>query len=176
MRRGLETLQISAKRWKDIGLPGFAPVHISCQDHDGHGLVYVQQWNGHAWVKVSDRDSFLAARRVTREEGILIGGSGGLAAHAALDVARQVEGDVQQALANLRASQDKLATSELQVEQADTALSLAETRYRAGVITNLEVLDAQTALAEARLLRLRTQYAFVQSRYALERAVGARPR
>ena len=54
MRRGLETLQISAQRWKQIGLPGFAPVHISCQDHDGHGLVYVQQWNGHAWVKVSD--------------------------------------------------------------------------------------------------------------------------
>jgi cystathionine beta-synthase len=44
-----------------------------------------------AWVKVSDKDSFLAARRVTREEGILIGGSGGLAVHAALDVARQVD-------------------------------------------------------------------------------------
>jgi cystathionine beta-synthase len=43
------------------------------------------------WVKVSDKDSFLAARRVTREEGILIGGSGGLAAHAALQVARQVD-------------------------------------------------------------------------------------
>jgi cystathionine beta-synthase len=41
-----------------------------------------------AWVKVSDKESFLAARRVTREEGILIGGSGGLAVHAALDAAR----------------------------------------------------------------------------------------
>jgi outer membrane protein len=91
------------------------------------------------------------------------------------DVARRIAADVQQALANLRASRDKLATADLQVEQADTALSLAETRYRAGVITNLEVLDAQTALAEARLLRLRTQYAFVQSRYELERAVGATP-
>jgi outer membrane protein len=91
------------------------------------------------------------------------------------DVTRRVMTDVQQALANLRASRDKLATSELQVEQADTALSLAETRYRAGVITNLEVLDAQTALAQARLLRLRTQYAFVRSRYELERAVGGRP-
>ncbi len=91
------------------------------------------------------------------------------------DVARRVVADVQQALANLRASRDKLATSELQVQQADTALSLAETRYRAGVITNLEVLDAQTALAQARLLRLRTQYAFVQSRYELERAVGGTP-
>src|SRR3954469_1203422 len=28
------------------------------------------------WIKVSDKDAFLAARRVTREEGILIGGSG----------------------------------------------------------------------------------------------------
>jgi cystathionine beta-synthase len=43
------------------------------------------------WVKVSDKDSFLTARRVTREEGMLIGGSGGLAVHAALDVARQVD-------------------------------------------------------------------------------------
>jgi cystathionine beta-synthase len=44
-----------------------------------------------AWVKVSDRDSFLAARRLTREEGILIGGSGGLAVHAALEIARDVD-------------------------------------------------------------------------------------
>jgi cystathionine beta-synthase len=43
------------------------------------------------WVKVSDKDSFTAARRVTREEGILIGGSGGLAVHAALAVARRVD-------------------------------------------------------------------------------------
>lgn len=43
------------------------------------------------WVKVSDRDSFSAARRVTREEGILIGGSGGLAVHAALVTAQQVD-------------------------------------------------------------------------------------
>src|SRR4051794_10010396 len=43
------------------------------------------------WVKVSDKDAFLAARRVTREEGILIGGSGGLAAHAALETARDID-------------------------------------------------------------------------------------
>lgn len=43
------------------------------------------------WVQVSDRDSFLTARQVTREEGILIGGSGGLAAWAALQVAQQLD-------------------------------------------------------------------------------------
>lgn len=44
-------------------------------------------------VEVSDRDSFLTARRVTREEGVLIGGSGGTAVWAALEVGRSLGPD-----------------------------------------------------------------------------------
>jgi cystathionine beta-synthase len=43
------------------------------------------------WIRVSDRDSFLAARWLARAEGILVGGSSGLALHAALQVARELE-------------------------------------------------------------------------------------
>ena len=39
-------------------------------------------------LEVSDADAFLMARQVTREEGLLIGGSCGTAVHAALTVAR----------------------------------------------------------------------------------------
>ena len=39
------------------------------------------------YVTVSDRDSFLTARRMAREEGMLVGGSGGTAVHAALEIA-----------------------------------------------------------------------------------------
>ncbi len=42
------------------------------------------------WVRVSDRDSFAAARRLTREEGILSGGSSGTALVAALEVGREL--------------------------------------------------------------------------------------
>jgi cystathionine beta-synthase len=42
------------------------------------------------WVTVSDRDAFLTTRRLARAEGILAGGSGGLALHAALEVAAEV--------------------------------------------------------------------------------------
>jgi cystathionine beta-synthase len=41
-------------------------------------------------IAVSDRDSFLTARRVTREEGILVGGSAGTAVWAALQVGRDL--------------------------------------------------------------------------------------
>jgi cystathionine beta-synthase len=39
------------------------------------------------WIKVTDADSMTMTRRLAREEGILVGGSCGMAAHAALLVA-----------------------------------------------------------------------------------------
>jgi cystathionine beta-synthase len=43
------------------------------------------------WMFVSDAESFGMARRLTREEGIFLGGSGGLNVHTALEVARKVD-------------------------------------------------------------------------------------
>jgi cystathionine beta-synthase len=44
-------------------------------------------------VRVTDAESFTMARRVTCEEGLLIGGSGGTAVHAAAEVGRELGPD-----------------------------------------------------------------------------------
>jgi cystathionine beta-synthase len=44
-------------------------------------------------IPISDAESFETARRVSRQEGILIGGSGGLAVAAGLRVARDAGSD-----------------------------------------------------------------------------------
>jgi len=43
------------------------------------------------WIAVSDRDAMLMARRLAREEGLLVGGSTGVNVVAALEVARQLD-------------------------------------------------------------------------------------
>jgi cystathionine beta-synthase len=43
------------------------------------------------YMRVSDRDSFIAARRLVAREGLFAGGSSGTAIHAALQVARELD-------------------------------------------------------------------------------------
>lgn len=43
------------------------------------------------YVKVNDEDSFLIARRLIKEEGLLVGGSSGTAVWAALQAAKRLK-------------------------------------------------------------------------------------
>lgn len=55
MRWGMEHLDITAARIKELGLEGFmAPLKTSCENHEGGDQVLFQQWNGEKWVKIGE--------------------------------------------------------------------------------------------------------------------------
>jgi len=74
---------------------------------------------------------------------------------------RDISTEVYQNETNLLASLKKIDQSILQVQQAEEALNLAAVSFKSGAITNLDLLDAETALEESRvnLLRVRIEYA-----------------
>ena len=55
MRLGFENLDLSEERLAELGLEGFtSPITGSCADHEGGGPVFIQQWTGDDWERVSD--------------------------------------------------------------------------------------------------------------------------
>jgi outer membrane protein TolC len=88
------------------------------------------------------------------------------------DLERMIMNEVLQAISDVQTNEKKIATSTSQIEQATEALNLANLRYKDGVATNLDVIDAETNLSQAELSRLDAMYNYVLSRYALDKAVG----
>ena len=85
---------------------------------------------------------------------------------------RQIRSDVEQTLADLQASAMKVEITKVQLQQAHEAVAIARTRYETGSITNLDLLDAETAESTSKLMSLQALYRYVISKYELEHAVG----
>jgi branched-chain amino acid transport system substrate-binding protein len=55
MQWGIENLDITEKRLKELGAVGLMPpTKVSCFDHEGSGLVKYQQWDGSKWKPITD--------------------------------------------------------------------------------------------------------------------------
>ncbi|MBC7447762.1 MAG: TolC family protein [Hymenobacteraceae bacterium] len=94
------------------------------------------------------------------------------AAARLLDVQEQVRADVRSALAQLQSQAARYDNAQLQITLTQDALTRAQTRQRAQVGTNIDVLDAETALAQARLAQLQATYGYLLGQYQLKRATG----
>jgi outer membrane protein TolC len=98
------------------------------------------------------------------------------AAQARVDeIERVVMADVEDAFTDLDAARSRLATADTLVAQAQEALALARSRYTNGVITNFELLDAQSAARAAELTRLQARYDCIIASHAVARAAGRPP-
>ncbi|WP_082774023.1 TolC family protein [Hymenobacter sp. PAMC 26628] len=88
------------------------------------------------------------------------------------DTQEQIRADVRQAANNMEFSQARYDNALQQVAQATDALTRAKGRYRYGVGQNLDVLDAETQLAQSRLARAQAMYNYTLGQYQLRRATG----
>jgi outer membrane protein TolC len=88
------------------------------------------------------------------------------------DYVRRVELEVRTAYSALIEAREVLASQERVQEQADEALRLANSRAEAGTGTQLDVLDAQTALTQARTTQIQARHDYLVAKARLERAIG----
>ncbi len=88
------------------------------------------------------------------------------------DAQDQIRADIRAALAQLQNQAAHYDNAQLQITLAQDALTRAQTRQRAQVGANIDVLDAETALAQARLAQLQATYGYLLGQYQLKRATG----
>ncbi len=88
------------------------------------------------------------------------------------ELRRQIAADVDAAQLDLASAgeQQVIATERLRLAQAE--LDQARERFKAGVATNIEVIDAQVSLVRARDTDIDTRFAAAAARVALARAAG----
>ena len=79
---------------------------------------------------------------------------------------------VQKAYLNLRSAEQTIQSTQTAVAQGQESFRIATLRYRAGVGTNLDVLDAETKLTDARNNYVQALYNYNISIAALEQLTG----
>jgi outer membrane protein len=87
---------------------------------------------------------------------------------------RNISNEVYESEALMFAAFKKVNQTELQLKQALKAYSLAETSFKSGIITNLDLLDANTSVSESSLMLLKARIDYATSIYKLKAALGER--
>lgn len=82
--------------------------------------------------------------------------------------------EVRQAYLNLKEAEKRIATSQVTVVKAEEDYKIAQVRYTSGVGTNLDVIDSQVALTQAKTNYVQSLYDYNTSRAQLEKAMGVR--
>lgn len=85
---------------------------------------------------------------------------------------RNIELDVQQAWLSLKEATERRDVTNKTLEQSEEDMRVSEGRYKEGLGNILEVIDAQTALTQARTNNVVALYDIENARAKLDRAIG----
>ncbi|HEX7618287.1 MAG TPA: TolC family protein [Verrucomicrobiae bacterium] len=130
-------------------------------DHDING------WNAGAQMSWDIFDGLLTHGKVVQARALHEKSQTELA-----DQSRQIELQVRTAYSSFIEAKEVLDSQEKVQEQADEALREAKARADAGTGTQLDVLDAETALTQARTTNVQALHDYAAARAKLERAIG----
>jgi len=125
-------------------------------------------WNAGVQMNWSIFDGALTAGKVTQAKALYSKSRTDLA-----DQSRQIELAVRTTYSDFIQAKETLESQLKVQEQADEALREANARAAAGTGTQLDVLDAETALTQARTTQITAQHDYAAARARLERAIGA---
>jgi len=88
------------------------------------------------------------------------------------DLRNQIALDVKTALLNLKSARNQVEVADLGVQLSREEVGQARDRFKAGVANNIEVIQAQDALARANDNQIAALYRFNQARADFARSVG----
>jgi len=88
------------------------------------------------------------------------------------DLQERIALELRQAVHQLRNAEELVRSQQMNLQRAEKGLQLVQAGYRSGVRTELDVLDAQTALVQSRAIYFQALHAHTLARLNLQRAVG----
>lgn len=80
--------------------------------------------------------------------------------------------EIIQARSRLEEAQKNIQAQKEGVELAQKGLKIAEVQYENGLVTQIEVMDAQIALNQARMNELNARYDYISAQAQMEKALG----
>lgn len=161
----------AAEEYKAIAKSGYRPTISATasngwDDEDFPG-VENESWQIGAKMSWNLFDSGVTKAQVRQAEADIL---------SAKEQARQkqdaIQLEVRTAYLDVREAEKRIHTSQVSVEKAEEDLKIARVRYRAGVGTNLDVMDAQVALTTAKTNYVQSLYDYNTSKASLDRAMG----
>jgi outer membrane protein TolC len=124
-------------------------------------------WEAGAQLSWNVFDGFLTRGRIQEARGLR-----NRTLEEIAEAERTIELDVRTAYSSFIEAQEVLRSQEKVQESAEESLRLANARASAGTATQLDVLNAQTALTDARTTQVLALRAYAVARARLERAIG----
>ena len=155
-----------ARTWASVGIFGGYGAHNSAFTddfyHDVAGPMAGVTMSWDLFDGLSTRGKVVEARARESKSGVNLD-----------ENTRRVEQQVRSTYSSFIEAREVLESQKKVQEQAEEALRLANARTEAGTGTQLDVLDAETSLTQARTTQILALHDYTAARAKLERAIGA---